>query len=526
MAPPAKRRKLSSSSSSSETIDRNNSTAPDAFLPPSHSTESVQQPCTPSDLPRVQHNPVPADELIHHDMKRAEVDGSPAAVLPRQDANALLNSLPTPVLSASIQIFTDPFTTLTYTPPALPSLPTLPTLPSVPGATTFSNVPSIPSTPSTNLNASTSTTSIITNSSVILIGNNTTSTSKTTIAPTTSSTSTLYYATLNGGDVSTITQLRAPFTTTLSGEVFTVPAYSDSQSRLQTSQAPTATADFSDAEGAQTYGTPATPAPTSTSTNDNGGGGSSSTPPAGAIAGGVVGGAAGLAAIVLIAMLFMRWYRRRVQTGHQALSHGSTSGHDDQSRSAPGMAERAGIIPFAAAVPSLFRHQNRETEPEQHERGFARISGRKLPSQWSEGMTSDRPPNMLAQSGPSGAEGGRSLTGSPFYRHSEGPSDGSGGDLSPGNPSPESLEREHSRSSDPGLMMMSPGPERHPQVHYGSANNLSPPGQRDSVFDFRTKSQQPVHRGHVTRAVLLDLRRIRARNEWNLPEMISLSLSV
>ncbi|KAF2210898.1 hypothetical protein CERZMDRAFT_118095 [Cercospora zeae-maydis SCOH1-5] len=480
---------------------QHSSTAPDALLPPSHPTESVQQPCTSSDLPRLQHSAVPTDELIHHDMKRAEADKAPAALLPRQDANAVLTGLPTPVLSASIQIFTDPFTTLTYTPPALPSLPTLP---SVPGATTFSNVPSIPSTPSSssprpyaspnsnsstsasaNLNSSTSTTSIHTTSAVILVGNNTTSTSKTTVNVTTSSTSTLYYATLNGGDVSTITRSRAPFTTTLSGEVFTVPAYPDAQSRLQTSQdsTPPATADVSGAEGAQTYATPATPptpAPTSTSTNDNRGGGST-TPPAGAIAGGVVGGAAGLAVIVLIAMLFLRWYRRKVQTSHQALSHGSTSGHEDQSRGTPGMAERAGIIPFAAAVPSLFRHQHREMQPAQHERGFARISGRKLPSQWSEGMTSDRPPNMPPQSMPSGAEGGRPLAGSTFYRHSGRLSDGSDGDLSPGNASPESMEREHSRTSGPGTMMMLPGPERHPQVHFGSANNLSQPGQVGSL---------------------------------------------
>lgn len=496
MAPPAKRRKLSSSSS--ETMHRNNSTAPDATLPPSHySSEAVQQPWTSPDLPGAQDSPIPTEDVIHHDVKRAVADeGDLAPVLPRQDTNTVPNGLPTPVLSLSIQIFTDPYTTLTYTPPALPSLPTLPTLPSVPGATTFTNVPSSSSLPSpyaspssnlstsapVGLNSSTSASSVLTTSAVMVIGNNATATSKTTITVTRSSTSTLFYATLDGGEVSTITRSRAPFTTTLAGEVFTVPGYSDSQSRLQTTQdstIATATGNVSGAGGAQTYGTPATTAPTSTSTNDNGGGGSS-TPPAGTIAGGVVGGAAGLAVIVLIAMLFFRWYRRKVQTGHQALSHGSTGGHDEQSRSGPGMAERAGIIPFAAAVPSLFRHQNQDSGSEQHERGFTRISGRKLPSQWSEGMTSAHPPNMPPDPISSGAEGGRHLTGSSFYRHSGGLSDGSG-ELSPSNASPESMERGHLRTSDPGTMMMSPGPERQPQVHYGSAQNFSRPGQASTL---------------------------------------------
>lgn len=148
MAPPAKRRKLSSSTS--ETMHRNNSTAPDAPLPSSHySPEFVQQPCTSPDLSQAQDDPVPTEDVIHHDMKRAAVDEEDLApVLPRQNTNAVPNGLPTPVLSLSIQIFTDPFTTLTYTPPALPSLPTLP---SVPGATTFTNAPSMPSTPSSSL---------------------------------------------------------------------------------------------------------------------------------------------------------------------------------------------------------------------------------------------------------------------------------------------------------------------------------------------------------------------------------------
>lgn len=328
---------------------------------------------------------------------------------------------------------------------------------------------------------------------IILIGNNSTTTSKTTITITRSSTSTLYYATLDDGDVSTITRSSTAFTTTVDGEVFTVPGYFDSQVPLQSSTSTTSiesttttsTPAVSGAGGAQTYGTPANTGaagPTSTdASNTDDGGNHNSTPPAGTIAGGVVGGCAGLAVVVLIAMLFVRWYRRKSQMGHQALPPGTAGGSEEQSRSAPGMAERAGIVPFAAAVPALFRHQNRSTEPEQSERGFTRISGRKLPSQWSEGMNSNQAPNMpLTATTPAEESAGRNLSNASFSRDSQGLYGGNGGDLSPGAASPESISRGPLRTSDPGsVMMMSRGPERQPQVHYGGA--VQRPGQASTL---------------------------------------------
>ena len=241
----------------------------------------------------------------------------------------------------------------------------------------------------------------------------------------------------------------------------------------------------SGAGGAQTYGTPTNTGaagPTSTdASNTDDGNNHSSTPPAGTIAGGVVGGCAGLALVALIAMLFVRWYRRKTQMGHQALPPGTAGGSEGQSRSGPGMAERAGIVPFAAAVPALFRHQNRSTEPEQSERSFTRISGRKLPSQWSEGMSSSQAPNMPLTTVTSAEESeGRNLSSTSFYRDSQGFYGGNGGDLSPGAASPESVNRGPLRASDPGsVMMMSRGPERQPQVHYGGS--VPRPGQASAL---------------------------------------------
>lgn len=87
---------------------------------------------------------------------------------------------------------------------------------------------------------------------------------------------------------------------------------------------------------------------------------------------------------------------------HQPLAVNASMGSPDPDRgphprSGPGMAERAGLMPLIGAVPALFRHQNRDSS-DPAERGFARLAGRKLPSQWSPGMTSSDvlppPPTM------------------------------------------------------------------------------------------------------------------------------------
>lgn len=181
-------------------------------------------------------------------------------------------------------------------------------------------------------------------------------------------------------------------------------------------------------------------------------------------------------------------------------------------RGQPGMAERAGLRPLVGAVPAFFRHSNRSSEPPPSgERGFTRVSGRKLPSQFSAGMSSSEPypapPPMHGASMPLAAAGARSpdvehernLSSTSFYRDSDGfyggegpavssPSGaaagaGAGAGITMGftghSPSPsESLEDPHNaagaRGPTPEEMTLSPGPRRTPTVHRGGPYTMTP----------------------------------------------------
>ena len=163
-------------------------------------------------------------------------------------------------------------------------------------------------------------------------------------------------------------------------------------------------------------------------------------------------------------MLFLRWYRRKSRMGHQALPANSAAMSPEphqpggMSRSGPGMAERAGLMPLMGAVPGLFRHQNRSTEApsEPSERGFQRVSGRKLPSAFSEGMSS--PPPGMPLTGPE-----HNMSSTSFYRDSQGFYGGEG----PSSPTDV-------RGADGEHMVMSPGPQRRPTVHAGGPYVMSP----------------------------------------------------
>jgi hypothetical protein len=144
------------------------------------------------------------------------------------------------------------------------------------------------------------------------------------------------------------------------------------------------------------------------------------------------------------------------------------------------MAERAGIRPFAAAIPALFKHQNRSQEdPEPSERGFTKVSGRKLPSQFSEGMSSldtgaagryNRPvqaPDMPLNGSDQNLE--RNLSSHSFYRDSYGFYGGEGGELH------QSPDLTIPSPPESGEMTLSPGPRRTPTVHAGGPYNISNP---------------------------------------------------
>ncbi|KAF1823412.1 uncharacterized protein K489DRAFT_195575 [Dissoconium aciculare CBS 342.82] len=248
----------------------------------------------------------------------------------------------------------------------------------------------------------------------------------------------LFYITLPNGEVRTLTESRSSYTTLIDGRTYTIPGLSDSTLLLTATSSDdafsiaTATSSEADSNTVEETSTPVVvpagagwtgghggiPANTGVATTSSGSPPANTSPPApiappGTIAGGVVGGAAGLAVIVFIAMLFMRWYRRRDQfSGHQHLpsSNGGGStmsrgflddGPDDGSAAGQryNMSERAGVMPLVGALPALFRHPHRSLasttsstgSPATSERGFTRVSGRKLPSQFSPGMSSSEP---------------------------------------------------------------------------------------------------------------------------------------
>jgi hypothetical protein len=136
------------------------------------------------------------------------------------------------------------------------------------------------------------------------------------------------------------------------------------------------------------------------------------------------------------------------------------------------MAERAGLRPLVTSVPAFFRHHDRtrdqtaESDAPSSERGFMRVSGRKLPSAFSPGMSSSPPPSMPLTSRD------RNLSNTSFYRDSSGFYGGEG-DLHSGAGSGLSDEYEG--------MTLSPGPQRKPTVHTGGPFVMSPPGLTSPV---------------------------------------------
>ncbi|KAK5685110.1 hypothetical protein LTS10_003186 [Elasticomyces elasticus] len=300
-----------------------------------------------------------------------------------------------------------------------------------------------------------------------------------------------YLATLANGRVETLSRSGDSYITTFSdGSQATVPAATGSYVTAtgtdgvtsvvyETTSAaasgsggdPSTITSVATIGGAGQQGSATSSSHSSTRTGSGGGGsGSTTTAPPGTIAGGVVGGAAGLAVIVLIAMLFLRWYRRRSQIGHHALppNAGVSPSPDhamEVSRGGPGMAERAGLMPAMAAVPAIFRHSNksREVGPPPSERSFTRVSGRKLPSSFSPGMsTNSPPPNMPL------TDADANLSTTSFYRDSTGFYGGGDSSVSPGS-------GVAALGAGAEQMTLSPGPQRRPTVHTGGPYVLSPP---------------------------------------------------
>ncbi|KAG9834478.1 hypothetical protein KCU77_g12176, partial [Aureobasidium melanogenum] len=145
---------------------------------------------------------------------------------------------------------------------------------------------------------------------------------------------------------------------------------------------------------------------TATLTND----GSNNTPPPSVLAGGIVGGVAGLAVLVLIAMIFLRWYRKRMANMNALTEAEAATG----SGGARGMSERGRTAPvLAPLLGGVFKNRRSRAAEDTGERDFQRISGRKLPSAFSAGMTS-APPMLM----PSAFDNDRNMSTTSVYRDS------------------------------------------------------------------------------------------------------------
>ena len=201
------------------------------------------------------------------------------------------------------------------------------------------------------------------------------------------------------------------------------------------------------------------------------------------VVGGVVGGLAGLALLLVVVLFLLRWKRRRLQATGQLPDTGSEAAPPGTSHSAAPMAQNSAAPWGAAAIPPIFRRKRPHstqttttTETAPSERGFQKLGGRKLESV----LVSGGDGYGDASRGP----GSGNLSGSSFYRDSQGTYGGPGSVRSSMNVGPGTPQRSTVASStfepivagssrgdatpqtqpDKEVVMMRPGPARTP-VH-------------------------------------------------------------
>lgn len=189
------------------------------------------------------------------------------------------------------------------------------------------------------------------------------------------------------------------------------------------------------------------------------------------VVGSVVGSLAGAALILAIILLLIRRHKRR-RGGALQLTGDDHTDHDHPMRQAP---------PRASIVPSAFLHRfsgmsrsTADTSISGGERSFQRVSGRKLPSAFSEGMTSEQ------------FSRGGTMSGSSFYQDDHGVYGGPG--------LAKDLGKEvgaTSTSRGSGQMNFRPSPARTPIIRHpddipsNDPSHLSPPQSPNPDFPTR-----------------------------------------
>ncbi|KAL8383097.1 hypothetical protein RB595_006720 [Gaeumannomyces hyphopodioides] len=197
---------------------------------------------------------------------------------------------------------------------------------------------------------------------------------------------------------------------------------------------------------------------------------SNSATPTPAIVGGVVGSICGVALLVFAVVFLLRWRKQQQQAGHKRLGEGGTAPPGSSGGFSTRMSQRASpfSVPSAlAALSGAGAGAKQITSPqssggggETSERGFYRVSGRKLPSvlqHGGDGYTNPHVSTMSDESEIMYRDSQAFFTGAPPTR------------LAVGSPMrPES-----------GIAVMNPGPARTPVAgqspHLEASPTLSPP---------------------------------------------------
>jgi hypothetical protein len=215
--------------------------------------------------------------------------------------------------------------------------------------------------------------------------------------------------------------------------------------------------------GGDASGTAAAPAATTAGTSDADANSTPSPLETPQVVGSVVGSLAGAALILAIILLLLRRHKRK-QGGALQLTGDDHTDNNQSMRQAPTTASTLVPIAFLNRFSGL-SGKTAESNLSGGERSFQRVSGRKLPSAFSEGMTSDQ------------FSRGGTMSGSSFYQDEHGTYGGTGTSKEFGK---EIGDSQVSRESGP--MNIRPGPARTPVIRhpddgnpFADRNYLSPP---------------------------------------------------
>ncbi|KAF2656160.1 hypothetical protein K491DRAFT_704146 [Lophiostoma macrostomum CBS 122681] len=200
------------------------------------------------------------------------------------------------------------------------------------------------------------------------------------------------------------------------------------------------------------------------------------------VVGSVVGSLAGAAILLALILFLLRRHKQKQRGGALQLSGADVGDNQPIASSGQQMATRSSVVPSSAvAFFNRFSGASRSTADTSTtaERGFQRISGRKLPSAFSEGMTSEQ-----------FARGQGTLSGSSFYTDDQG-FYGGPGDLAAAAAANKEFGKETGEPSATGAMgrkeRIMPSPARTPVIHHpddaptwgtsrnGGGSTLSPP---------------------------------------------------